>query len=77
MIPKTDVGKLLELYKSTNKQTDELLEIIRIVSDNNQKNTDLIQRQTDLIEYLNNEVLNLKAKIRELEEEVKELRRCC
>ena len=74
MLPKTDVERLLELYKSTDKQTTELLEIIKIVSENNQKNTDLIQRQINIIEYLSEENVKQNFRIMNLEMQIKELK---
>jgi len=74
MIPKTDVEKLLELYKGTNKQTDDLLEIIRTVSDNNQRIMDLIQKQINIIEFLSKENIMQNDRIRNLEMQIRELK---
>ncbi len=74
MIPKTDVEKLLELYKDTNKQTDKLLELIKTVSDNNQKNADLIQRQINILEFLSKENIKQNDRIMNLEMQIRELK---
>ena len=74
MIPETDVGKLLELYKATNKQTDDILEIIRTVSDNNERIMNLVHQLTNIVELLSKENINQNDKIMNLEMQLRELK---
>lgn len=74
MIPETDVGKLLELYKATNKQTDDILEIIRTVSDNNERIMDLVHQLTNIVELLSKENINQNDRIMNLEMQLRELK---
>lgn len=74
MIPETDVGKLLELYKATNKQTDDILEIIRTVSDNNERIMNLVHQLTNIVELLSKENINQNDRIMNLEMQIRELK---
>ena len=74
MIPETDVGKLLELYKATNKQTDDILEIIRTVSDNNERIMNLVHQLTNIVELLSKENINQNDRIMNLEMQLRELK---
>ena len=72
MIPKTDVGKLLELYKHQDKQTNDLLEITKTISDLNARNVNSIGRLIGLVEDLSKEVNMLNERVLALEETNKE-----
>ena len=74
MIPETDVGKLLELYKATNKQTDDILKIIRTVSDNNERIMNLVHQLTNIVELLSKENINQNDRIINLEMQIRELK---
>ena len=77
-IPKTDVGKLLELYKGhdelirkmmdlVKEGNDETFDLIRSINklyDNNQK---LIDRQSQIIMFLMDEISRMNKRIDKLE----------
>ena len=72
MIPKTDVDKLLELYKHQDKQTTDLLEITKTISNLNSKNVNSIDRLIGIVEVLSKEVNRLNERVLALEEKNKE-----
>ena len=72
MIPKTDVEKLLELYKHQDKQTTDLLEITKTINNLNVKNVDSIDRLIGIVEVLTKEVTMLNKRVLALEERSKE-----
>ena len=81
MLPKTDVEKLLEMYRDTNRQTDELLEIIKDIqglifqiNNINDSNIKSIHRQQDFLLMLFEEINKSNSRILELEKEVRELK---
>jgi hypothetical protein len=72
MIPKTDVEKLLELYKHQDKQTTDLLEITKTINDLNVRNVNSIERLIGLVEVLTKDVNRLNERVLALEETSKE-----
>lgn len=72
MIPKTDVEKLLELYKHQDKQTTDLLEITKTINDLNVRNVNSIERLIGLVEVLTKDVNRLNERVLALEETNKE-----
>ena len=62
MIPKTDVEKLLELYKHQDKQTTFL-------EKNNKELVNLIQQLVNLIGIMNMDIMDLRSRVKELEKD--------
>lgn len=67
MIPKTDVDKLLELYKGHDRQMDKLLDLMKEYSNENDRNIKNQDRMLRIIEVLVEEVIKLKERVLELE----------
>ena len=70
MIPETDIEKLLELYKGTNKQMSILIALMKDYNNGNDRNMRNMDRIVRIIEVLSEEVISLKKRVLELEKEL-------
>lgn len=72
MAYKSDVELLLELYKAQNKQTDEILSMVKSIIDNQDKhnNTYTIERIIGILETVSENIINLNYRVMELERQI-------
>ena len=72
MIPKTDVEELLELYKETNRQTDSILDIVKTIMDNQERdnNTNIIESIIGILGIVSEDINNLNNRVIELERQI-------
>ena len=71
MIPKTDIEKLLELYKLQGNQVDDILDLVRSMSNLTERNDKNMDRILGILEALTEDIINLNARVMELEKGVK------
>ena len=71
MIPKTDIEKLLELYKLQGNQVDDILDLVRSMSNTSKRTDKNMDRIIGILEVLTEDIINLNARVMELEKGVK------